>query len=99
MTESQSGSERQDIDPSRVIPAKEYIKLHPQPVILHFQPTGFIRMETPDELRQWEEMVRDVVGLNVAIPGSGGSGDDGGTGTQTICDLSTGTIIDDCDSD
>jgi hypothetical protein len=91
MTDSQPTPEQSGFNPAKIIPAKDYLREHPQPVILHFQPTGFIRVETPDELQRWEAMVRDLVGLSVSVGQ--------GTGTATICDLSAGAIEDDCDKE
>jgi hypothetical protein len=97
MQQRQSGSVPRGVDPSRVVAAKEYLERHPQPVILHFKPTGFVQVEAPGELRRWEAKVRDLVGLPVATgkPGSGSAG----TISDTICALSEGAIEDDCDYD
>jgi hypothetical protein len=94
MAKRQSSSERQSLNPKRIIPANKFLKKHPQPVILHFQPTGFIPMETPEELQQWEKMVRDMVGLDL-------SAKEGGTESQTTCAPPPGKyeVVDDCDAD
>ena len=82
------------IDPSRIVPAEVYLKQHPQPVILHAQPKSFVRMETPEQLRNWEQMIRETVGLSVNAA-------DGGSYTQTISAPPPGAyeIPDDCESD
>lgn len=77
------------------IPARTYLKKHPQPVILHFQPTHFIPMKSPAELQQWEEMVRTLVGLG-GVQAAGYS--EAHTGTK--CGDPTGIdYFDDCESD
>ena len=96
MSERQPGSGAGDVDPKRVIPAKEFLKQHPQPVILNFQATGFVAIEARDELRRWEATVRDQVGLPVAVPSGSGSS---GTTCDTICSLTEGNVVDDCDTD
>jgi hypothetical protein len=79
----------------RQIPAKEYLKSHPQPVILHFQPRAFVAMETPEQLREWEKLVREHVGLDVL------ANDDSGSYTQTLSAPPPGAfeIPDDCEAD
>ena len=76
------------------IPAKRYLKKHPQPVILAFQPTHFIPMKTPAELNEWERMVRDLVGL------TGISANDDVSYTGTKCGTPGGIDpFDDCEND
>jgi hypothetical protein len=33
------------------------------PVVFNFQPTGFKELSTPDELKEWERMMKDEVGF------------------------------------
>ena len=37
----------------------------PPPVVLQVQPDSYIRMETPEEIRSWEEAVRQTTGLEI----------------------------------
>jgi hypothetical protein len=77
------------------ISAARYLKKHPQPVILAFQPTHFVPMRTPEELATWERMVRDLVGLE------GLNADDSDVSyTGTKCGTPGGIDpFDDCESD
>ena len=80
---------------SKGIPAKQYLKKHPQPVILHFQPTAFVPMRTPAELAEWERMVRDLVGLDGVS-----AADDTPAHTGTKCGTPGGIDpFDDCEND
>jgi hypothetical protein len=93
MASGESESERSGLA-SKAIPAKDYLKQHPQPVILHFQPRAFVPMETPEELEQWETMVSSQVGLE--LPTASGI-----SYTQTLSNPPPGQfeIPDDCEQD
>lgn len=79
----------------KAIPVAEYLKQHPTPVILHFQPTQFVEATTPEELREWEAIVR----RNVGLKGLDAS-DAAGSYTGTKCGDPTGIdYFDDCESD
>ena len=79
----------------RGIPAKQYLKKHPQPVILAFQPTHFVPMRTAAELEEWERMVAVLVGLDGV-----NVGDNGTSYTGTKCGTPGGIDpFDDCESD
>lgn len=43
------------------------------PVILRAQPDSFIRLHTPEELREWEEAVRATTGLVIDASRMSGS--------------------------
>ena len=49
------------------IPAKDYLKKHPQPVIMNFQPETFKILEDPEELRIWEQLLIEKVGLRSSV--------------------------------
>ncbi|MEU5209831.1 hypothetical protein [Streptomyces sp. NPDC020742] len=38
----------------------------PPPVVIAAQPDSFIRLETPEELQQWEKAVRQTTGLEMS---------------------------------
>jgi hypothetical protein len=37
----------------------------PPPVVLQVQPDSYILLETPEEIRSWEEAVRQTTGLDI----------------------------------
>ncbi|ARF82484.1 hypothetical protein ACIG0C_30785 [Kitasatospora aureofaciens] len=43
------------------------------PVILRAQPDSFVRLNTPEELRDWEEAVRATTGMRIDASRMGGS--------------------------
>ncbi|MER5750448.1 hypothetical protein [Streptomyces sp. NPDC002088] len=43
------------------------------PVVLRVQPESYIRLETPEELRTWEEAVRATTGLRIDASHMAGS--------------------------
>lgn len=46
------------------ISAEEYHKKATRaPVVLHFQPEGFIVLKEPEDLRRWERDLREKVGI------------------------------------
>jgi|SRR5829696_4874254 len=47
------------------------------PTVFMFQPMGYRPVTTPDELTQWEDDMRDKVGLQIELQS------DGGTPTET----------------
>lgn len=75
---------------------KKYLKKHPTPTILHFQPTEFVEARTSAELREWEALVISRVGLKGIA-----SLEDGEVSyTGTKCGDPTGIdYFDDCESD
>ena len=74
---------------------QEFLKEHPQPVILHFQPTSFLLVESDEEFRRWEAALAKMVGLKVE-----GTDWEHGTYTHTKCgDPNTYEGIDDCEND
>jgi hypothetical protein len=60
-----------------------------QPVVLHFQPKDFKVFSTPEELKQWERMMKDEVGFKVDMSNL--------SGTCSECSCAGST--DDCDVD
>lgn len=42
---------------------KEFYSGYPRPLILHFQPTSFKILEDPEDLRKWESLLIENVGL------------------------------------
>jgi hypothetical protein len=54
------------------------------PVVLQAQPDGFIKLSTPDELKQWEEDVKNFYGI--AIDAS----------RVQACETCSGGCSDDC---
>jgi hypothetical protein len=50
------------VDPQKVIKGKP-------PVILRLQPSGFVKIETPEEIRQWEKDVRNFFGISIDASG------------------------------
>ncbi|MBJ9897859.1 hypothetical protein [Burkholderia cenocepacia] len=60
------------------------------PVVFHFQPKGYRVLTTPDELKEWERMMRENVGLTADISNISGSL------TQSMCNQPD---YDDCDND
>jgi hypothetical protein len=59
------------------------------PVVMYFQPDSYKQFRTPDELKQWERMMREHVGFKADISNL--------SGTCTEC--SCGGNTDDCDQD
>jgi hypothetical protein len=49
------------------VPAKRFHAEHPQPVVLHFQPERFSLLEEPEDLRTWEALLVERVGLTGAV--------------------------------
>jgi hypothetical protein len=49
------------------ISAAEFTARVPNPVLLHFQPEQFTLVEGPDELRKWEELLVQRVGVNATV--------------------------------
>ncbi len=59
------------------------------PVVFQFQPQSFKVFETPEELKEWERLMREEVGFRGALPHASM------TGTESCsCGCS-----DDCDQD
>ena len=59
------------------------------PVVFAFQPESFTVLETPDEIKTWEKMMKERVGFKADISNL--------SGTCTEC--SSGGSSDDCDQD
>jgi hypothetical protein len=78
---------------AKFMPAHRFAERHKQPVVLHFQPQQFAVLEDPADLRAWESLLIERVGL----PGSIGRaisesfGSNGGTccesGDTNDCDV------------
>jgi hypothetical protein len=61
-----------------------------RPVILEAQDVPFIRLQSPEEIKQWEKDVMAQFGISVDVAalagGSGGSGGGGGGGPTITCE-------------
>ena len=60
-----------------------------KPTIFHFQPTDYKIFSTPDELKEWERLMKEEVGFLADVSNL--------SGTCTEC--SCGGNTDDCDQD
>jgi hypothetical protein len=77
------------------IPSEKFTTRYPQPLILNFQPRSFKILKGPEDLRLWESLMiervglRGIVGKNIAeeIHANGG----------TCCE--SGSPTNDCDQD
>ena len=68
------------------ITADEFFKAHPKPTVYFFQPETFAVLKDAKDLREWEAMMREKVGMS----------DLSFAATETCCE-SNGT--NDCDTD
>lgn len=59
------------------------------PVIFHFQPTDIRELSSPDELRKWEDAMKNRVGFKADYSNLSG----------TCCESVCGGEPDDCDAD
>jgi hypothetical protein len=59
------------------------------PVIFHFQPTDFRELQSPDELKRWEDAMKSKVGFKADFSNLSG----------TCCESVCGGSADDCDAD
>lgn len=50
---------------AREVPAETFKKKYPNPVVLHFQPTDFAVLTDSEDLRKWEQALKDQVGLKI----------------------------------
>ncbi|MBX5083060.1 hypothetical protein HJB56_09830 [Rhizobium lentis] len=48
------------------VPAQEFIKKYPKPVLLAVQPDTFKILTDPDDLKAWEQMLSDQANLKVS---------------------------------
>ena len=69
---------------------EDFRKDHPRAVVFDQQPTEFEIMETPEELKKWEEQLLDELGLS-SLKGIGGKC------TATACYCLGRKGADDCD--
>ena len=49
----------------KLITAEEIAKAGRRPVIIHFRPTHFHKVESPAALKKWEKLVLDCGGIHV----------------------------------
>ncbi len=71
-----------------------FMKRNPSTVVHHFQPETVTVADTPQELKRWENLMRDKVGLPPLQAG------DSGQETITFTTSSSGVrYADDCDYD
>lgn len=91
MTEGRAGA---GADFGRPIGRDEFNQKFERPVILQFQPDRFHIAETPEQLKSWESLLQERVGLpsRVADALSRLAGENGGT----CCESGS---TDDCDVD
>ncbi|MCY9443308.1 hypothetical protein MOF48_15770 [Bacillus spizizenii] len=61
------------------------------PAVFYFQPTEFNVLESPDEIKRWEQKMREDVGIKVA--------NFEGSGSCTESQSGTPRSPDDCDQD
>jgi hypothetical protein len=47
------------VDEEKLVP-------NPPPVVLECQPDSFVRLETPEELKTWESLVKQTTGLDMS---------------------------------
>lgn len=59
------------------------------PVIFHFQPTDIKVLKAPDELREWERLMKTAVGFKGDITNQ----------AATCTECTSGGVKDDCDQD
>lgn len=52
---------------TRLLPTERFLAQHPQPVIMNFQPKTFAILESPEDLRRWEAMLVERVGLTGTV--------------------------------
>jgi hypothetical protein len=50
--------------------AEEMAKRGKLPAVLHFRPTRFRKVESPEELKNWEKLVLDRVGIHIQTKGA-----------------------------
>lgn len=41
----------------------EFYEQYPRPIVLHYQPDSFAILKDPEDLRKWEEAMRERVGI------------------------------------
>jgi hypothetical protein len=58
-----SGSEFE----AKAISAEEFRSRNRRPVLLHFQPENFSIIESPSDLRKWEELMVQRVGIDAKV--------------------------------
>jgi hypothetical protein len=49
----------------QLISAQEMAKQGRRPAIIHFQPTNYRKVDTPEGLKRWEKLVLDCGGIHV----------------------------------
>ena len=50
---------------NETISAEEMAKSGKKPIVLHFQPTAFVKLTEAEDLRRWEANLRDKIGLDI----------------------------------
>jgi hypothetical protein len=79
---------------SSPISAREFLGKHPQPVVIHFQPSEFSILKAPEDLKLWEELLVSRVGLKAAVASAIVHSIEGNGGT--CCESGS---TNDCDQD
>ncbi|KOG13982.1 hypothetical protein ACFQ6B_03560 [Streptomyces wedmorensis] len=75
----------------RIDESTEFVNT-PPPVVFKTQPTGYVRLKSPEELRAWEEAVRLTTGLEIVADSLAGHVCESGcevdlTSRSDMCDL------------
>jgi len=68
---------------------KRSVKKGVPPIVFQIQPTGYIVLDKPEDLRQWEEDVKKFHGVAVKGAGAGGA-------PIHACETCSGGCTDDC---
>ncbi|GFE12136.1 MULTISPECIES: hypothetical protein [Streptomyces] len=63
----------------------------PPPVVLRVQPSGFVRLKTPEQLRAWEKAVRQTTGLEIVADNLAG------VAAESGCEFGEASHSDACD--
>ncbi|MFF4398403.1 hypothetical protein [Streptomyces sp. NPDC001480] len=53
------------------------LEKQPPPVVMECQPDSFVRLETPEELRVWESLVKQTTGLDMSASDLRATGTEG----------------------
>jgi hypothetical protein len=80
---------------ARAIPAQEFHAKYPKPVMFVAQPAEFKVLTDPEDLREWERMLAQDVGLKAAARVK--MADQIFAGNGTCCE--SGSPSNDCDED
>ncbi|MFE6052516.1 hypothetical protein ACFQ6N_17320 [Kitasatospora sp. NPDC056446] len=62
----------------------------PPPVVFRAQPDSYVRLKTPEQLRAWEQAVRQTTGLEIVADNLAGAA------SETGCSYGEASHSDDC---